>query len=216
MELILARHGNTFKSGEPAVWVGSQNDLPLVESGEAQAKLLGQTLLKMQTTFTSVYTGPLIRMTAYAKIILSELKINLHPTIDLRLNEINYGKWSGLTRNEICEKFGADEFEKWENHSQWPQSGGWDESEQALIKRIKEFSNHLTQRYVKNEKILVVGSNGSLRYFLDLIPGKLQHHIKDRTVKIATGNISKLTYRNESWKLDFWNFSPQQMLAINP
>ncbi len=213
MELIIARHGNTFRPGEPVVWVGSHNNLALVESGEAQAKLLGQVLLKMQTTFSSVYTGPLLRMTSYAKLLLNELNIDLKPIIDIRLNEINYGKWSGLTSKEICEKFGLDEFENWEKNSQWPQNSGWSDSEQAFIERIKDFANSLILHHSNNEKILIVGSNGCLRYFLDLIPGKLQSYIQNNSIKIATGNISKLSYVNNTWKLDYWNVSPKEILS---
>lgn len=209
MELILARHGNTFKKGEPVVWIGSQNDLPLVESGQEQAKMLGKALLVSNQIPTAVYTGPLQRMTTYARIILAELKLNIKPVIDTRLNEVDYGKWSGLTSKEVCEKFGMDEFENWEKHSKWPIKGEWGESVQILTQRIRHFADDLAQHYGQNEKILVVASNGCLRYFLDLIPGELQNHIDNQTAKIATGNMCKLTFNGKSWKLNFWNQTPK-------
>jgi probable phosphoglycerate mutase len=208
MEIILARHGNTFRSGEPVVWVGSQNDLPLVESGQVQAKTLGKTLRISNQIPTAVYTGPLQRMTTYAKIILDELKLEFAPTIDPRLNEVDYGKWSGLTSQEVRDKFGIEEFENWEKHSKWPIKGEWGESEKLLSQRIRDFANHIAQQHDKDDKILVVASNGCLRYFLDLIPGELQKHINNQTAKIATGNMCQLTYTSKSWKLDFWNRAP--------
>ena len=36
--LIIARHGNTFDAGDIPTRVGRRTDLPLVASGEAQAK----------------------------------------------------------------------------------------------------------------------------------------------------------------------------------
>lgn len=212
MELILARHGNTFSAGQAVVWVGSQNDLPLVATGEVQAQHLGQALLKTDQPPTSVYTGPLLRMTTYAKIILNELNLNLQPIIDIRLNEIDYGDWSGLTKQEVCEKFGVDVFEQWEKKSIWPTNSHWKESAQLVTDRIQDFAKNLTQQYVNDEKILVVASNGCLRYFLSLIPGELQRHIDNQTAKIATGNLCKLTYQDAAWKLNFWDLSPQQML----
>jgi broad specificity phosphatase PhoE len=208
MEIILARHGNTFGAGQPAVWVGSQNDLPLVASGQDQAKKLGRTLLQMKINLAAVYTGPLMRMTSYAKIALNEANIRLQPIVDRRLNEIDYGQWSGLTNAEVGEKFGKDALENWEKKSQWPLNSGWGESKQAVIERIKNFIQDLIERHASHEKILLVSSNGCLRYFLDLIPGKLAAHIENQTAKMATGHISKLNYNNEMWQLDFWNMPP--------
>jgi hypothetical protein len=38
IDLILARHGNTFDDGQQTVWVGAQIDLPLASKGREQAK----------------------------------------------------------------------------------------------------------------------------------------------------------------------------------
>ena len=43
-KILLARHGNTFGPGDRIVWVGAQEDLPLVEKGEEQARALGNAL----------------------------------------------------------------------------------------------------------------------------------------------------------------------------
>ena len=44
--LIIARHGNTFGPGDTPTRVGARTDLPLVESGKAQAKALGLHFLE--------------------------------------------------------------------------------------------------------------------------------------------------------------------------
>ena len=46
MKLILARHGNTFGPQDKVTWVGSTNDLPLVEEGLAQAQRFGAAPFK--------------------------------------------------------------------------------------------------------------------------------------------------------------------------
>lgn len=210
MELLLARHGNTFDAGQPVVWVGSQNDLPLVESGVTQAKSLGRLLFEMRCIPTGVYTGPLLRMTDYATIIVDELNQDLQPVIDRRLNEIDYGDWSGLTTKQVCEKFGYDSFENWEKLSIWPKNSNWKESAPLVTARIQDFAHELIRRYGPQDKILVVASNGCLRYFLSLIPGELQRHIDNKTAKIATGNWCKLTYHQGAWELNFWNRAPKE------
>lgn len=211
MEIILARHGNTFAPGQPVVWVGSQNDLPLVESGKEQAKKLGKVLLQANISPVAVYTGPLQRMTNYADILLKEMNLAIKPIIDMRLNEVDYGKWSGLTSEEVCAQFGKDQFEKWEKESKWPNNSGWGESEELVVKRIRQFAQDCAQKF-PNETILVVASNGCLRYFLDLIPGELAKRITDKTIKIATGNMCKLSYKNATWRIDYWNVNDFQSL----
>ena len=47
--LLIVRHGNTFAAGEVARRVG-KTDVPLVASGEEQAKELGQYLATRQLT----------------------------------------------------------------------------------------------------------------------------------------------------------------------
>lgn len=42
--LIIARHGNTFGPDDTPTRVGARTDLPLVESGIQQARLLGTHL----------------------------------------------------------------------------------------------------------------------------------------------------------------------------
>ena len=46
IKLIIARHGNTFNKGETPTRVGSRTDIPLVDSGKEQAKLIGEYLVK--------------------------------------------------------------------------------------------------------------------------------------------------------------------------
>ena len=214
MNIILSRHGNTFNPGEQTVWVGSTSDLPLVEAGLQQAKRLGQFLKKTGVTPTAIYCGPLKRTTVYAQVVLNELTLPLQPIIDSRLNEINYGDWTGLTTEQIRLKFGTEAVEGWEKYSQWPNTGAWQASAQTLINEIESFSQDLTKNQALDATILIISSNGRLRYFLDLVPGEFQHHIEQQNFKVATGNICKLTYANKVWALNFWNQIPAVGLKI--
>ena len=42
--LVIARHGNTFESGETPRRVGARTDLPLTEKGRQQAQAIGHYL----------------------------------------------------------------------------------------------------------------------------------------------------------------------------
>jgi len=209
MKLILARHGNTFESDETPTWVGSKNDLPLTKAGIEQAKILALFLKKSNIKLDAIYCGPLQRTLVYAQVILSELASDLKPIIDLRLNEIDYGKWSGLSSTQIKEQFGIEEFERWEKSSIWPTTSNWGSTEAVIVNETRAFANDLIQKYHNNETILVISSNGRLRYFLKLIPNEFEMHIKNSNFKIATGKICSLNYENNQWQLVSWNFNPK-------
>ncbi|PJD93876.1 MAG: phosphoglycerate mutase [Legionella sp.] len=211
MKLILARHGNTFRADESAFYVGSQHDLPLVEFGITQAKLLGQCLSKMKP-LTAVYTGPLLRMQATAQCALQEMHMDMKSIIDERLNELDYGLWSGLTSQEVKQRFGDDDYERWERQSLWPEKGAWGESEPEVIDRIRSFSEELIRRHADQDQVLVVASNGCLRYFLKLVHGAFDQQVAKKQLKIGTGHLCQLSYNNAQWHLDFWNQDPATLV----
>ena len=208
MQLLLARHGNTFESNETPTWVGARNDLPLTKTGIAQAKNLALYIKSNNIKLDAVYCGPLQRTKIYAETILNDLASALHPIIDQRLNEIDYGSWSGLTSVQVQENFGSKELERWEKYSAWPITGDWQGSEQTIITNVAAFSNDLVKKYSSDATILAVSSNGLLRYFLKLMPHEFDTRVKNQDFKIATGRICKLIYQNNLWRLDFWNISP--------
>jgi len=211
--LILARHGNTFRSDESAYYVGSQNDLPLVEKGLAQAQEMGQALSGHAENLVAVYTGPLQRMQATAKYALEAMDSPLQPVIDTRLNELDYGLWSGLTSREVREKFGDSDYEAWERQSLWPAQGAWGESEPEVIARIQAFAADLAQRYAAEDNVLVVASNGCLRYFLHLVPHAFEQKMSQGQLKIATGHLCQLQYEAGAWSVDYWNQSPKDIAS---
>jgi probable phosphoglycerate mutase len=206
VRLLLARHGNTFAPGDKVVMAGLKNDLPLVAKGIEQAAAVGKYLQKHPVS--AVYCGQLQRHTKYAEIAVPALPAQIDP----RLNEVDYGDWTGLSNNEIKEKFGADAFVAWEERSEWPANAGWQCSAEAVAKDLKDFVGVLMARHA-GESVLVISSNGILRYFLGLVPGAYERAITTKTHKVKTGNLCQLTYKEGSqeeatWQIDFWNESP--------
>lgn len=210
MYLILARHGNTFHAHEAAYYVGSQHDLPLVPYGIEQAQAIGLALKQKNCQLSAVYAGPLQRMRSTAQHALEAMSHSLSITVDSRLNELDYGLWSGLTSQEVRQQFGDAEYEAWERRSAWPKLGKWAESEAEVTARITEFATDLTQQYGENDTVLVVASNGCLRYFLKLIPVAFQEKIQSSQLKIGTGHLCQLRYHNQQWTLEAWNQKPTE------
>ena len=212
MRIILSRHGNTFSEGDPVVWVGATEDLPLVDSGIVQAKCLAQALQKTDSHPNAVYCGPLKRTRDYAAIVLEQLHSSVKPIVDSRLNEIDYGNWSGLSNTQIQEIGEGEELSAWENLSIWPKIAGWSGSPTHIAKEVKAFSKVLVTQYDSTDTILVISSNGRLRYFLKLIPGLFEQYVQNKEFKVATGNICLLTHENRKWQIKFWNKKPEYLL----
>lgn len=212
MKIILSRHGNTFESNTPATWVGCNNDLPLVAAGVEQANTLAKALKQSGVAPKAIYCGPLQRTLNYAQIIIQKLQINLKPIIDNRLNELDYGLWSGLTNQQIREKFGTEELENWEKFCQWPVNRHWSNSESFVRTEALAFAADLVKLHKPDDTIIVISSNGKLRYFLNLIPGAFETHVAAMSTKVKTGNICGLTYADNQWELNYWDQAPNQEL----
>jgi probable phosphoglycerate mutase len=99
----------------------------------------------------------------------------------------------------------------WENSSVWPKIAGWAGSPTHMIQEIKAFSTSLVTQYDSIDTILVITSNGRLRYFLKLIPGLFEKHVQNKAFKVATGNICLLAYEHRKWQMKFWNKKPEYL-----
>lgn len=210
MLLILARHGNTFNKDEKPYRVGKRNDLPLVQSGLDQAQVLANTLLEKKIKPAAIYCSPLQRTRMFSEIISKTLNLTTEPIMDERLNELDYGLWSGLTDEEIKLKFGSD-FEGWEKLGRWPKNSKWPETEQNIIQQIKSFSKDLIKKYKPEDVIVAVSSNGKLRYFLKLIDKEFEKHLNNGGVKVKTGSTCLIACTEEKIELIAWNVKPEEL-----
>lgn len=209
LTLVLVRHGNTFGPTDKVVWVGSRNDLPLVDSGIAQANSLGHFFSSGSDRPDAIFSSPLQRARQTAQAIADSCGIN-ELEISSALNELDYGPWSGLSSEEIVERYGAAEFERWNSEGQWPSGEIFGGSEDRVIQGIQQFAQKLTQRFSEGGKVICVSSNGVLRYFLKLVEGEFMTRLSSREIKVKTGNFCILRLSEGLWQLDCWNVSPQE------
>ena len=210
MKLLLVRHGNTFAPGQEAFMVGSMSDLELVERGVEQAKEIALALQKNTFKIKAIYSSPLKRTAQTAQIIAEALKFDSSAIrYEEALKEFDFGKWEGLTSKEIATSFGEEELDAWNKHSVWPASAGFIPNESEARIAIKNFTNKLESGYSAQDLILVVSSNGKLRYFLDLVRGEFEKRINDGSFKMGTGHLSLLSKNSKDWVCEWWNISPQ-------
>jgi broad specificity phosphatase PhoE len=97
--LILVRHGETDWNRENRFQ--GHADPPLNDLGRRQSAELAETLARERVD--RVYTSPLRRASETAVILGGRLGLEVEPLEALR--EIDVGAWSGLTRDDIAERF---------------------------------------------------------------------------------------------------------------
>ena len=99
LTLVLTRHGATERS-EPEQHLGQRIDIELSAAGREAAVALGRRLEGV--TFDRIIASPLRRAQETARLIAPELiasdrEIESEP----RLMEMHYGRWEGLTYEQI-------------------------------------------------------------------------------------------------------------------
>jgi len=132
--LVLTRHGATDRS-EPEQHLGQRIDIPLSASGRAAAEALARRLEGV--TFSRVIASPLLRAQETARAVAHDGPVES----DGRLAEMDYGRWEGLTYEQISEADG--EFRRqWEaNPERLACPGG--ESGADVARRVRAFLDDL-------------------------------------------------------------------------
>jgi broad specificity phosphatase PhoE len=213
--LVLARHGNTFEPGQQVVWVGSRNDLPLSARGLSQANELGEVCRANAIIFDGILSGPLKRTREYAEIVREATNHGDQVKVDERLNEIDYGSWSGLSNEDVIRKFGAADLEAWNRFGRWPEHSDWGQSAEQIMREIEEFCAALAPKLALGLNFLAVTSNGRLKFFLNMIPEAFASAQKRKELTVKTGNISLFSLEpgTKEFRSLAWNLPPQ--IAFN-
>jgi broad specificity phosphatase PhoE len=99
LTLLLTRHGSTPRS-EPEQHLGQRIDLELSEAGRAAAEALGRRLVGVE--LERVISSPLRRARETAELVVPGAAVEL----DDRLMEMDYGRWEGLTYEQILARDG--------------------------------------------------------------------------------------------------------------
>jgi broad specificity phosphatase PhoE len=153
MRLILIRHGETDWNATHR-WQGFTGP-PLNDQGVKQARALAAKLAA--TPLDAVYSSDAIRAVQTAEIIAHPRGLPVRQ--DVRLREVNFGEWEGLTRDEINGRY-AGAFRRWEECKLAAPTGG--ETDPDMADRVIEALAEIAASH-PNERILVVTSGGPMR-----------------------------------------------------
>jgi probable phosphoglycerate mutase len=206
VKLLLARHGNTFASGETAYVVGRGEDLPLTAEGEAQGSRLAEYLRREGLIPDAIFCGALKRTRRMAEIVSERLEIS-SPLDDPRLTELDFGDWAGLTMDDIRARFGAEEVDSWDRDAIMPEGRGWQPEAAAIAQNWRDFAADAGRR-VGDGIALAVTSNGLLRFAPLLIEGLFEALRQNHALKVATGNLCRFDNTGGGFKMIEWNKRP--------
>lgn len=165
--IYLLRHGET--EGHKKVYKG-HIDVPLSKEGERQVEKVARFLKKYSDKYNFkreiIYSSPLKRAITTAEILNKELSLRIKSTDDLK--ERSFGKWEGLSINEILSLYPED-FEKWRmNPAIFSPPEG--ESTIDVSKRSQKTIKEILKNHDKNQ-VFIVAHGGINRVILCNILG---------------------------------------------
>ncbi|MEA3540420.1 MAG: 2,3-bisphosphoglycerate-dependent phosphoglycerate mutase, partial [Pseudomonadota bacterium] len=110
--LVLLRHGQSAWNLENRFtgwW-----DVDVTEQGAAEARAAGQLLAGAGFDFDTCFTSLQTRAIKTLNLVLEEMgRLWLPVTKDWRLNERHYGGLTGLNKQEMIDKVGAEQVHIW-------------------------------------------------------------------------------------------------------
>ncbi len=203
--LLIARHGNTFAQSETPRRVG-RTDIPLVASGEAQGKALGQHIQEQGWKPIIAFTSELQRTIRMAELVKEVIGADFPCHRLPFLNEIDYGVDENCTEAEVIARIGKEAITRWDAEAIAPD--GWHIDVEAIRKSWQTFAQEINTHYV-GKTVLVVTSNGIAR-FAPVLTGDETAFRRDYSLKLATGALGVLEYHSteQHWTCKGWNLRP--------
>ena len=160
-EVVFIRHGQT-EGNLAGQWQG-QKDGILTDEGKRQAKRAATALPELDALLCS----RLARARDTAEIIGEA--IGLQPDVTEGVEELGFGHWEGLTRDEIRERYPEDAARVFDHGEDLPR-GGHGETWRGLVERITGAVNRIAAAH-PGKRVGVVTHGGTSRAFVDSILG---------------------------------------------
>lgn len=181
-KIFLIRHGRQNSSL-------CNVNVPLDSNGVRQAELAGRRLASYG--IEHLYSSDLIRAKQTAETIggFLGLEVDILPQI----HEIDFGELTGLTNDEIKERFSDFNEERAEQTSDLPYPGG--ESGQDVINRAMPIIEKLCQE--SDETIAIVTHGGVIRAICAYV---MQTELKNKlkiSIDLENTSITQLNYDNK-------------------
>ena len=156
--LYLLRHGQTALSRED-VFCGSGLDPELTPEGMQMAHAFANAYGEVE--WHAVYSSSLRRSITTAQPLCDALKINLQ--VRAELNEIAYGRWEGLTKDQVSKEY-QDDYANWLADPAWhaPTDG---ETAVVIAQRALNVIEQIQKQFTSGN-VLIVSHKATIRIIL--------------------------------------------------
>ena len=182
-KLVLIRHGQSQWNLENRFtgWV----DVPLTETGRAEARRAGKGLRFLGLRFDVAFTSVLSRAIETLSIVRSELgQENLPVVKDQALNERHYGDLQGLNKDETRKKFGEAQVKLWRrSYDVAPPNG--ESLKDTAARTLPDFESLILPRVKAGKNVLVAAHGNSLRSIAMFLDKLTKEQVL--SLEIATG-----------------------------
>lgn len=196
LTVTIVRHGNTFAPDEEPRRIGARTDLPLVESGVAQAQRLGRAFAAQGLTFDRALAAPLKRTRETIAHIIGDREIE---TADW-LAEIDHGPDEDRPEAAVLARIGKPALDAWDMRAEAP--GGWHVDAEARLAGWRDL-------YASpGGRVLIVTSNGAARFAL-LADAALHAQAAGLpSLKLRTGAYGMIERQSGRLRLRDWDRRP--------
>lgn len=196
------RHGET--TGQSSIRYYGATDVPLSALGEAQMQRAGAALAAQR--FDAVYSSRLCRARRGAELVARR-----PPTPLAAFDEVDFGRWEGLTRDEIAAR-DPEQFRLWQ---QDPEGFAYPDGEcrRAFRQRVVDGLATLLAQSAGAHLLLVV-HRGVIAVALSELLGL--DAAQRRGLDIALGSIHVLAFDGAGWRAERINHVPAADAAMVP
>ena len=202
LRLVFVRHGlSSFN--EKGLIQGRTDDSYLTNEGYEQAFKAGEALSPIN--FDKIYSSPLVRAAETAKTIQKQFKEKNSIIYDKNLLEVDLSSWSGLTINEIKNKF-PEKYLIWKND---PENLKLEKNYNSTYKPIQDLYDQAND-FIKNifniylgkdeANILIIGHNAILRCLILSLIGKPNKGFRKIKLDNASFSILNILKQKNSYK----------------
>jgi probable phosphoglycerate mutase len=196
-KFIIVRHGQS--EANECGYLAGITETPLSSLGEKQAKAVSEYILKAYKVDV-IYSSPLSRACNTVKGVADEL--NLPINTEDKLIEFNFGKWEGLTHEEIKNNF-DDGYSKWaRDPGVFIPDGG--ESMAQLQIRVVEKLKEIGKK--EDGKTVLIGSHSSVIRALQCYIQGLPLTKMKNTPWVVNGSIAEINFDGEDFYIVKYGF----------
>ncbi len=195
MEVYLVRHGETEGNLEKR-YMG-WTETPLSKRGIRQAEEAGFFLAGQN--ICGLHCSDLQRAVVTARIIGTGC--GLEPVVTPLLREINFGRWEGLTYNQIEASHG-DAIRLWHDDPLRKSAPGG-ETLTAVYERMRRFLDRLANEAGDGKRIAAVSHGGAIRALLYKVLNIGKSNLWE--IKIDNASVSLFRREGDRYKVVYYN-----------